>query len=39
MPLFKTVAIMSGVVAELSIATFPLWIMGIPGTQSRYARG
>lgn len=39
MMFFKTVTILSGVVAELCVLALPMWALGVPGVENNYAKG
>lgn len=39
MTFFKSVTILSGVVAGLCVLVLPMWALGVPGVENNYAKG
>lgn len=35
----KLVTIITGLAAVLCVVAFPIWILGVPGVQNKYAKG
>ena len=39
MAFFKSITIISGVVAGLCVLALPMWALGVPGVENQYAKG
>lgn len=39
MTFFKSIIILSGVLAALCLLALPLWMLGVPGVEGQYAKG